>query len=155
MQMMMMMIMWYMKCFVTPLIIGGMGIVTKGLKKKDYVCEQYQERIQWILYKKKTAVLGTSHIIRKLLQSENLSLSGGVHQWFKRRSTRGKEIDDDDDDDGDGCGDIFRLSLPCSLKLTGFLRCPSLHTRSTGTLRKIFREFYFLYFIPMIPSVPC
>jgi len=35
----------------------------------------------------KTAVLGTSHIIRKVLQCEALSLSGGDHRWFKR-STR-------------------------------------------------------------------
>jgi hypothetical protein len=31
-----------------------------------------------------TAVLGTSHIIRKVLQSETGSLSGGDHSWFKR-----------------------------------------------------------------------
>jgi len=38
-----------------------------------------------------TAVLGTWHIISKVLQSETWSLSAGVHHWFKRRSTRGKE----------------------------------------------------------------
>jgi hypothetical protein len=37
----------------------------------------------------KTAVLGTSHIIRKILQSETGSLSGGGHRWFKG-STGGK-----------------------------------------------------------------
>jgi hypothetical protein len=37
---------------------------------------------------KKTAILGTSHIIRKVLQAETWSLSGGVHHWLKRRSTR-------------------------------------------------------------------
>jgi len=48
-----------------------------------------------------TAVLGTSHIIRKVLKSETSSLSGGLHEWFKGRSTRGKEnaIRGDDDDD--------------------------------------------------------
>ena len=35
----------------------------------------------------KTAVLGTSHIIRKVLQCEALSLSGGDHRWFET-STR-------------------------------------------------------------------
>jgi len=35
----------------------------------------------------KTPILGTSHIIRKVLQSEAWSLSGGDHRWFKR-STR-------------------------------------------------------------------
>jgi hypothetical protein len=37
----------------------------------------------------KTAILGTSHIIRKVLQCEARSLSGGDHRWFKR-STRKK-----------------------------------------------------------------
>jgi hypothetical protein len=71
-----------MKCFVIPVIIGATGIVTKGLQK-------YLETIpgKHFLYKKK-AVLGTSHIIRKVLQSETLSLGGGVHHWFKRKSTR-------------------------------------------------------------------
>jgi hypothetical protein len=36
----------------------------------------------------KTAVPGTSHNKRKVLQSETRSLSGGVHHWFKRKSTR-------------------------------------------------------------------
>jgi hypothetical protein len=36
----------------------------------------------------KTAILWTSHIIRKLLQAKTWSLSGGVHHWLKRRSTR-------------------------------------------------------------------
>jgi t-SNARE complex subunit (syntaxin) len=37
---------------------------------------------------KKTAVLGTSHIMRKVMQCETGSLGGGDHRWFKRRSTR-------------------------------------------------------------------
>ena len=37
----------------------------------------------------KTAILGTSHIIRKVLQCEDWILSGGDHRWFKR-STRKK-----------------------------------------------------------------
>ena len=37
----------------------------------------------------KTAILGTSHIIRKVLQCEAWSLSGGDHRRFKR-STRKK-----------------------------------------------------------------
>jgi hypothetical protein len=59
--------MWNMKCLVIPVIIGATGIVTKGLKK-------YLETIPGkhsIDYLKKTALLGTSHIIRKALQSEN------------------------------------------------------------------------------------
>jgi hypothetical protein len=58
--------MWNMKCFVIPVIIGATGIVTKGLKK-------YLETIPGkhsIDSLQKTAVPGTSHIIRKVLQSE-------------------------------------------------------------------------------------
>jgi hypothetical protein len=40
----------------------------------------------------KTAILGTSHIIRKVLQCETGRLSGGGHRWFKR-STRKKACD--------------------------------------------------------------
>jgi hypothetical protein len=31
-----------------------------------------------------------SHVMRKVLQSENSSVSGGVHHWLKSRSTREK-----------------------------------------------------------------
>jgi hypothetical protein len=58
--------MWNMKCFVIPVIIRATGIVTRGLKK-------YLETIPGkhsIDSLQKTAVLGTSHIIRKVLQSE-------------------------------------------------------------------------------------
>jgi hypothetical protein len=55
-----------MKCFFIPVIIGATGIVTRGLKS---IWKPYQESIQQIIYKK-TAVLGTPHIIRKVLQSE-------------------------------------------------------------------------------------
>jgi hypothetical protein len=58
--------MWNMKCFVIPVIIGATAIVTKGLQK-------YLETIPGkhsIDSLQKAAVLGTSHIIRKVLQSE-------------------------------------------------------------------------------------
>jgi hypothetical protein len=57
--------MWNIKCFVIPVIIGATRIVTKGLKI-------YMETIPGknsIDSLQKTAVLGTSHIIRKVLQS--------------------------------------------------------------------------------------
>jgi hypothetical protein len=41
--------MWNMKCFVIPVITGATGIVTKGLKN---IWKQYQESIQYIIYKK-------------------------------------------------------------------------------------------------------
>ena len=41
-----------------------------------------------VLHSGLTGLLGTSYIIRKVLQSENGSLSCGDHPWFKRRCTR-------------------------------------------------------------------
>jgi hypothetical protein len=58
--------MWNMKCFVIPVIIGATALVSKRLKK-------YLETIPGqhsIDSLQKPAVLGTSHIIRKVLQSE-------------------------------------------------------------------------------------
>jgi hypothetical protein len=58
--------MWNMKCSVIPVITGATGIVTRGLRK-------YLETIPGkhsIDSLQETAVLGTSHIIRKVLQSE-------------------------------------------------------------------------------------
>jgi hypothetical protein len=58
--------MWNVKCFVIPVIIGATGIVSKSLQK-------YLETIPGqhsIDYLQKTAILGTSHIIRKVLQAE-------------------------------------------------------------------------------------
>jgi hypothetical protein len=55
-----------MKCFVITVIIGTTEIVTRGLKK-------YLETIPGkhsIDSLQKTAALGTSNIIRKVLQSE-------------------------------------------------------------------------------------
>jgi hypothetical protein len=55
-----------MKCFVIPVIIGATGIVTRGLKKN---LEMIPGKHSIDYLQKKTAVLGTSHIIRKVLQS--------------------------------------------------------------------------------------
>jgi hypothetical protein len=58
--------MWNMKCFVVPVIIGATGIVIKSLQK-------YLETIPGqhsIDSLQKTAILGTSHIVRKVLQAE-------------------------------------------------------------------------------------
>jgi hypothetical protein len=54
-----------MKCFVIPVIIGATGIVTKGLKKSGNNTRKAFNR-----FPTKTTVLGTSHIIRKVIQSE-------------------------------------------------------------------------------------
>jgi hypothetical protein len=64
----------------------------------------------------KTAILGTSHMILKILQCETSSLSGGDHRWFQRSTrkkrpvTRDDDNDDDDDDDNNNnvnCFDLF------------------------------------------------
>jgi hypothetical protein len=68
------------KCTIIPVIIGATGIVTRSLRKNmEAVPGKHSiDSLQ------KTAVLGTSHIIRKVLQCEAWSLSGGDHCWFKR-----------------------------------------------------------------------
>jgi hypothetical protein len=53
--------------FVIPVIIGATGIVIKGLK---IYLETIPVKHSIDSLQKKTAVLGTSHIIRKVLQSE-------------------------------------------------------------------------------------
>jgi hypothetical protein len=58
--------MWTLKCTIIPVIIGATGIVTKTLRKNlEAVTGKHSiDSLQ------KTAVLGTSHIIRKVLQCE-------------------------------------------------------------------------------------
>jgi hypothetical protein len=72
------------KCFVIPVIIAATGIVSKGLKISGNNTRTTFNRFST----KKTAILGTSHIIRKVLQSGTGNLSGGVHCWLKSRSAR-------------------------------------------------------------------
>jgi hypothetical protein len=59
-------IMWNLKCTVIPVIIGATGIVTRSLRKNvEAVPGKHSiDSLQ------KTAVLGTSHITRKVLQCE-------------------------------------------------------------------------------------
>jgi hypothetical protein len=61
--------MWNLKCTIIPVIIGASGIVTKNLRKNlEAIPEKHSmDSLQ------KTAVLGTSHIIRKVLQCETCS----------------------------------------------------------------------------------
>jgi hypothetical protein len=54
------------KCIIIPVIIGASGIVTKVLKKNLEAIPATHS----IDSLQKTAVLGTSHIIRKVLLSE-------------------------------------------------------------------------------------
>jgi hypothetical protein len=66
--------MWNMKCMIVPVITGATGIVTKGLKNflKAIPGKHSTDTLQ------KTAILGTSHVIWKVLQCETRSLSGGL-----------------------------------------------------------------------------
>ena len=58
--------MWNLKCTIVPVIIGATGIVTRSLRKNlEAVPGKHSiDSLQ------KTAILGTSHIIRKVLQCE-------------------------------------------------------------------------------------
>ena len=72
--------MWNLKCTIVPVIIGAAGIVTRSLRKN---LETIPRKLSTDSLQK-TAILGTSHTIRKVLQCEAWSLSGGDHRWFKR-----------------------------------------------------------------------
>ena len=58
--------MWNMKCKIVPVITGATEIVTRGSEKNlEAILGKYSiDSLQ------QTAVLGTSHIIRKVLQCE-------------------------------------------------------------------------------------
>ena len=58
--------MWNLKCTILPVIIGATGIVMRSLRKNlEAVPGKHS-----INSLQKTAILGTSHIIRKVLQCE-------------------------------------------------------------------------------------
>jgi len=59
--------MWNLKCTTVPVIIGATGIVTRSLKKNlETVAGKHSiDSLQ------KTAILGTAHTIRKVLQCES------------------------------------------------------------------------------------
>ena len=58
--------MWNLKCTIIPVIIGATGIATRSLKKnlESIPGNHSIDSLQ------KTAILGTSHIIREVLQCE-------------------------------------------------------------------------------------
>jgi hypothetical protein len=59
--------MWSIECFFIPATIRATGIVTRGLKKSG---NNTRKAFKKFSTKKKTAAVGTSHIIRKVLTSE-------------------------------------------------------------------------------------
>jgi hypothetical protein len=58
--------MWNLKCKIIPVIIGATGIVIKGLRKNlEAIPGKHSvDSLQ------KTAMLGTSHVIQRVLQSQ-------------------------------------------------------------------------------------
>ena len=58
--------MWNLKCTIVPVIIGATGIVTRSVRKN---LETVPGK-PLIASLQKTAILGTSHIIWKVLQCE-------------------------------------------------------------------------------------
>ena len=58
--------MWNLKCTIVPVIIGAAGILTRSLRKN---LEAVPGKLS-IDSLQMTAILGTSHIIRKVLQCE-------------------------------------------------------------------------------------
>ena len=80
--------MWNLKCAIIPVIIGATGIVTRSLRKNLEAVpgKHLKDSLQ------KTVILGTSHIIRKVLQCEAWSLSGGDHCWFKRITGKNRPV---------------------------------------------------------------
>jgi len=58
--------MWNLKCMIVPEIIGATGIVMRSLRKnlETVPGKHLIDSLQ------KTAILGTSHIIRKVMQCE-------------------------------------------------------------------------------------
>ena len=58
--------MWNLKCTIVPVIIGAIGIVTRSLRKNLEVIPGNHS----IDSLQMTAILGTSHIIRRVMQCE-------------------------------------------------------------------------------------
>jgi hypothetical protein len=84
--------MWNLKCTIIPVIIGATGIVTRSLRKnlEDIPGKHSIGSLQ------KTALLGTSHIIWKVLHCETGSLSGGYHCWLNRSTRKKRPVTGDD-----------------------------------------------------------
>jgi hypothetical protein len=58
--------MWNLKCTIIPIVIGATGIATRSLRK-NLEAVPGKHSIDLL---QKTAILGTSYIIRNVLQSE-------------------------------------------------------------------------------------
>ena len=105
---------------IVPVIIGATGIVTKCLRKN---LESIPGKHSVDLLQK-AAILGTSHIRRKVLQCETGNLSGGDCRWFKISNREKRHVTRDYyyyyyyhyyyynyNDDNDGISKSFRKYL--------------------------------------------
>jgi hypothetical protein len=86
--------MWNIKFMKIQAMLWTIGIVTRGLKKFN---------------KFTIAILVKLHVIKGVLQSESLNLSGGDHCWFKKRSRNKRPVTRDEI--------MLTLSLVCSVLL--------------------------------------
>jgi hypothetical protein len=76
---------------IKPVIIAATGTLTKCLQKHlEAVTGNY-----WIYSVQNTAVVGTSHLIRKVLQSETWSLNCGDRRWFRRTVRKRRLVTED------------------------------------------------------------
>ena len=68
--------MWNLKCTIIPIVTGATGIVTSSLRKNlEAVPGKHSiDSLQ------KTAILGTSHIKRKVLQCEAVGITAGSRE---------------------------------------------------------------------------
>ena len=87
--------MWDIKCVIILGIIGATGIVTKTLRE-TFVSHTRKHSVGSV---QQTAVLGTSRLIRKVLQCETGSLSDGDRRWFKRSTWEKRPVTGDGDGD--------------------------------------------------------
>jgi hypothetical protein len=85
--------MWNLECTIIPVITGATGTVIRSLRKNleaipgKHSIDSLQQ----------TAILWTSHIIRKVLQCETWSESGGGHRWFKGSTGKKRPVTSDNE----------------------------------------------------------
>ena len=97
--------MWNLKCTIVPVIIGATGIVTRSLKKNLQAIPGTHS----IDSLQKTAILGISHILRKVLQCETLNLSDGVHRWFKKHTRKKGPVTSDNNNNNNLYAEICTI----------------------------------------------
>jgi len=103
---------WNLKCTIIPVIIGATGILTRSLRK-NLEAVPGKSSIDSL---QKTAILGTSHIIRKVLHCKTGSPNGGDHHWFKRSTRKKRPVTRDinnnnNNNNNNNTGPLFYLTI--------------------------------------------